>query len=200
MSTSSMPLHDSYESTAMPPMNRPLLSLLSALIILLSGCAAAPRTSSRGAGVDAKLKALGITLPTPAKPVANYVPTVRTGDLVFLSGHGPRRAEGGYVTGKVPSKVSLEEARKAARLTAISLLASLRAEIGDLNRVKRIVRVFGMVNSDTGFTDHPAVINGCSDLLVAVFGDRGRHTRAAVGMAALPMGITVEISMIVEVE
>ena len=104
-----------------------------------------------------------------------------------------------YVTGRVPSQVGIADARDAARLTAISLLASLKAEIGDLDRVRRIVRVFGMVNSEASFTEQPKVINGCSDLLVELWGDRGRHARAAVGMVSLPIGITVEIEMVVEI-
>lgn len=147
------------------------------------------------------LQRLGIELPTPAPPVANYVRAVRTGNLVFLAGHGPSKADGTYVTGKVGSGgLSVEEGYEAARLTAISLLASLKAEIGDLGKVRRIVRVFGMVNSLPEFTQQPSVINGASDLLVEVFGDRGRHARAAVGMVSLPIGISVEIEMVVEIE
>ncbi len=147
-----------------------------------------------------RLSALGIELPEPSTPVANYVRTVRTGNLVFTSGHGPRRADGSLVTGKLGKDLTVDQGYEAARLTAIALLASLQQEIGDLSRVRRVVKVTGMVNSDAEFTDQPKVINGCSDLLVEVFGDRGRHARAAVGMASLPMGIAVEIEMIVEVE
>lgn len=147
-----------------------------------------------------RLAALGIELPKPAAPVANYVRTVRSGNLVFTSGHGPRRADGSLVTGKLGRDLTVEQGYEAARLTAIALLASLEQEVGDLSRVRRVVKVTGMVNSDPGFTDQPSVVNGCSDLLVEVFGDRGRHARAAVGMASLPMGIAVEIEMIVEIE
>ncbi|MCE5250292.1 RidA family protein [bacterium] len=150
--------------------------------------------------VEKRLAELGIQLKTPAPPVANFVNTVRTGNLVFLAGHGPQRPDGTWITGKVGRDMDLATANDAARLTAINLLSSLKAEIGDLNKVKRIVKVLGMVNSDESFTDQPKVINGCSDLLVAVFGDRGKHARAAVGMASLPFGIPVEIEMIVEVE
>ncbi len=149
---------------------------------------------------EAHLKRLGIELPTPPAPVANYVRAVRTGNLVFLAGHGPLKPDGGYVTGKVGRDLTVEQGYEAARLTGISLLASLKAEIGDLSRVRRIVRVEGMVNSTPEFTDQPKVINGCSDLLVEVFGERGRHARAAVGMASLPIGIAVEIKMVVQVE
>ena len=149
---------------------------------------------------QAKLESLGIVLPTPPAPVANYVRTVRTGSLVFTSGHGPMRPDGTLVKGKLGKDLTVEEGYEAARLTAIALLASLSKELGDLAKVRRVVKVTGMVNSDPGFTDQSKVINGCSDLLVEVFGDRGRHARAAVGMSSLPMGIAVEIEMVVEVE
>jgi enamine deaminase RidA (YjgF/YER057c/UK114 family) len=147
------------------------------------------------------LSELGIELPEPAPPVANYVKAVRSGNLVFLAGHGPMQADGNYVLGKLgEGGLTVEEGYEAARLTAISLLASLKAEIGELSKVTRIVKVVGMVNSMPDFTAQPSVINGCSDLLVEVFGDRGKHARAAVGMVSLPIGLAVEIEMIVEVE
>ena len=149
---------------------------------------------------EAKLKELGIELPTPATPVANYVNAVRTGNLLFLAGKGPNKPEGGYVTGTVGADLTVEQGYEAARLVGISQLAVLKAELGNLNKVKRIVKVLGMVNAVPGFTDQPEVINGYSDLMVEVFGDRGKHARAAVGMASLPRNIAVEIEMIVEVE
>lgn len=149
--------------------------------------------------IDARLLELGITLNEPSKPVGNYVNSVRTGNLIYMAGLGPL-GPNGYITGKLGQDLSIAEGYDAARYTAISQLTALKAEIGDLNKVKRIVKVFGMVNSTPTFTQQPAVINGFSDLMVAVFGDRGRHTRAAVGMVALPMNICVEIEMIVEVE
>jgi enamine deaminase RidA (YjgF/YER057c/UK114 family) len=149
---------------------------------------------------DKKLKDLGITLPAPSKPVANYVKAVRTGNLVFLAGHAPVKPDGTYVTGKVGRDLTIEQGYEAAKLTAISLLATLKAELGDLNKVKRVVKVLGMVNCHSDFTDQPKIINGCSDLLVAVFGDNGKHARSAVGMNALPFNTSVEIEMIVEVE
>jgi len=149
---------------------------------------------------DKKLKDLGITLMQPSKPIANYVKAVRAGNLVFLSGHGPVRADGSYVTGKVGKELTIEEGYEAAKLTGIGLLSTLKAEIGDFNKVKRVVKVLGMVNCPAEFTDHPKVINGCSDLLVAVFGDKGKHARSAVGMNSLPMNTSVEIEVIVEVE
>ena len=149
--------------------------------------------------IDAKLLELGITLNEPSKPVGNYVNSVRSGNLIYMAGLGPL-GPNGYVTGKLGQDLSISEGYEAARYTAISQLTALKEEIGDLNKVKRIVKVFGMVNSTPTFTQQPAVINGFSDLMVAVFGDRGRHARAAVGMVALPMNICVEIEMIVEVE
>ena len=149
--------------------------------------------------IDARLLELGITLNEPSQPVGNYVNSVRTGNLIYMAGLGPL-GPNGYITGKLGQDLSIAEGYDAARYTAISQLTALKAEIGDLNKVKRIVKVFGMVNSTPTFTQQPAVINGFSDLMVAVFGDRGRHARAAVGMVALPMNICVEIEMIVEVE
>lgn len=149
--------------------------------------------------VAARLAELNIQLPEPPPPVANYVGAVRTGNLVFVSGHGPYR-DGKYNwIGKVDSEVTVQEAREAARVTIINALASLRAEIGSLDRVTRVVKLLGMVNSDPGFRRQPEVIDGASDLLEDIFGDRGKHARSAVGLGALPMGIAVEIEMIVEV-
>jgi enamine deaminase RidA (YjgF/YER057c/UK114 family) len=149
---------------------------------------------------EGKLKELGIILPQPPEPVANYVNAVRTGNLIFLAGKGPKRMDGSEITGKLGGEISIEVGYEAARLTAINQLAVLKAELGDLNKVKRVVKVLGMVNSDPSFIDQPKVINGFSDLIVEVFGERGKHARAAVGMASLPRGQSVEIEMIVEVE
>ncbi len=149
---------------------------------------------------EERLRQMGIELRRPPTPVANYVQAVRTGNLVFLAGHGPRKPDGSLMVGRVGSDLTLEQGKEAARLTGIDLLTSLKAEIGDLDRVKRVVKVVGMVNATESFTEHPKVVNGCSDLLVAVFGDRGRHARCAVGMGSLPFNIPVEIDMIVEVE
>ncbi len=142
-----------------------------------------------------RLSALGIELPTPSAPIANYVKYVQTGNLLFLSGHGPCDQDH---LGKVGSDLTIEEGYASARNTGICLLATLKSAVGDLSRVKRIVRVFGMVNATENFTDHPKVINGCSDLMTEVFGENGKHVRAAVGMASLPGNIPVEIEMIVE--
>ena len=151
--------------------------------------------------VEEKLQKLGITLPTPSAPIANYVNAVTTNDnLVFLAGKGPKKEDGTYITGKVGKDLSVEQGYAAARRSGILQLGALKAAIGDLNRVKRIVKVLGMVNTTADFTDHPEVINGFSDLMVEVFGDRGKHARAAVGMYSLPRNIAVEIEMIVEIE
>ena len=149
---------------------------------------------------EEKIKSMGLALPTPPKPVANYVPAVRTGNLIFLSGHGPVKADGTLITGKVGPDLTLEQGYQAARQVALALLASLKAEIGDLDRVKRVIKLLGMVNCPADFGDQPKVVNGASDLLVEVFGDKGRHARSAVGMNSLPNNIAVEIEMIVEVE
>jgi enamine deaminase RidA (YjgF/YER057c/UK114 family) len=149
---------------------------------------------------DKKLKEMGIQLVDAPPPVANYVNAVRTGNLIFLAGKGPNRPEGGYVTGKVGEDLTVEEGYEAARLAGIIQLSVLKTELGDLNKVKRIVKVLGMVNATEDFTNHPEVINGFSDLMVEVFGDKGKHARAAVGMASLPRDIAVEIELIVEVE
>lgn len=149
---------------------------------------------------EAKLAELGITLPKAPSPVANYVNGVQTGNLIFLAGKGPKRADGSEVSGKLGKDLTIEQGYEAARLTAINQLAVLKVMLGDLDRVSRVVKVLGMVNSDPDFIEQPAVINGFSDLIVEVFGERGRHARAAVGMASLPRGQAVEIEMIVEVD
>lgn len=149
---------------------------------------------------EQKLKQLSIELPEVSPPVANYVNAVKTGNLVFLAGKGPKTADGEYVKGKLGEDLTVEQGYEAARLVAISQLAVLKAELGDLSKVKRIVKVLGMVNATPDFTNHPEVINGFSDLMVEVFGDAGKHARAAVGMGSLPRGIAVEIELIVEIE
>lgn len=147
-----------------------------------------------------RLKELGITLPPVPEPAGNYVHAVRTGNLLFLAGKGPKNADGSAATGKVGAEVSVEQAYQHARSVGLILLAVMRQELGGLSRVKRVVKVLGMVNAVPEFDAHPAVINGCSDLFVEVFGDRGRHARSAVGMGSLPGRITVEIEAVVEVE
>jgi enamine deaminase RidA (YjgF/YER057c/UK114 family) len=149
--------------------------------------------------VEERLRELGIELPPVSPPVANYVNAVRTGNLVFMAGKGPLRLDGTNITGKVGSDLTVEEGYEAARLTGINLLAALKEEVGDLDKMLRIVKVLGMVNGTPDFTDHPKVINGFSDLMVEVFGEKGKHARAAVGMGSLPGNIAVEIEIIVEV-
>ena len=150
-------------------------------------------------GAEGRLRELGLELPSPAAPVGNYVPAVRTGNLVFLSGHGPVGKDR-VITGKLGSDLTVEEGYEAAKIVAVGLLGSLRDLIGDLDKVRRIVKLLGMVNCDPGFMKQPRVIDGASDLLVEVFGEKGKHARSAVGMNALPFNIAVEIEMIVEVE
>lgn len=149
---------------------------------------------------EAKLKEKGIVLPATQKPVANYVNAVRVGNLLYLSGKGPTKPDGSNITGKVGKDLTIEQGYEAARLTAINHLAVLKAELGSLNKVKRIVKVLGMVNCTEDFKDQPKVINGYSDLMVEIFGDKGKHARSAVGMNSLPVGIAVEVEVIVEVE
>jgi len=147
---------------------------------------------------DQKLKNLDISLAKPGAPVANYVNIVQTGKLLFLAGKGPR-TENGYITGKLGDDLSIEEGYRAARITGITQIGVIKDFLGDLNRVKRVVKVLGMVNAAPDFTSHPEVINGFSDVIVEVFGERGKHARAAVGMGSLPRNIAVEVEMIVEI-
>ena len=150
--------------------------------------------------IEKRIAELGISLPESPQPIANYAPTVRTGNLLFVAGLGPAaRADGSVPNGKVGRDLTQEEGYEAARLVGINLLARLKSSLGDLDRVVRVVKLLSMVNCAPEFTQQPAVANGCSDLLVEVFGERGRHARSAVGMASLPNDIPVEIEMIVEV-
>ena len=151
-------------------------------------------------GAEANLKAKNITLPAPNAPMANYVTSVRTGNLLFLAGHGPSRDSKAPTKGKLGRDLTVEQGYQAARDVGIALLSTTRAALGSLDKVKRVVKVLGMVASAEGFTDHPKVVNGFSDLMVEVFGEAGRHARSAVGMAELPLGVPVEIEMILEVE
>jgi enamine deaminase RidA (YjgF/YER057c/UK114 family) len=152
------------------------------------------------AGVEARLKELGIELPEVPGSLANYVGAVRTGNLIYLSGRLPMREGQVAFKGKLGRDVSAEDGYQAARLAALNVVATLKAEVGDLDRVKRVVKLLGLVSSDPDFTDQAAVLNGASDLLVEIFGDKGRHARSAVGVAALPMNACVEIELIAEVE
>jgi enamine deaminase RidA (YjgF/YER057c/UK114 family) len=153
--------------------------------------------------IDSKLQDLGITLPTPATPVANYVPFVRSGNLITISGQicfGPDGKLAPEHTGHVGAEVSPEAAKAAAKFAAINVLAQLKTAVGDLEKVVQCVRLGGFINSSPDFKNQPAVMNGASDLVVAVFGDKGRHARSTIGVAALPMGAAVEVEAIFEVE
>lgn len=150
--------------------------------------------------IEERIREMGLELPAATTPGGNFVTAIRTGNLVFLAGHGPRKPEGGMVLGKLGKDLTKEEGYAAARLTALALLASLQREIGDLDRVTRFVKVLGMVNCTPDFTEPPAVINGFSDLIVELYGEeRGKHARSAVGLQSLPGGMCVEIEMIVEI-
>ncbi len=150
--------------------------------------------------VEERLNQLGVKLPQTAKPVGNYLPAVRSGNLLFLSGHGPFKDPNVKVTGKVGRELTVDEAYQTARNVALNCLASAKAVIGDLGKVKRVVKLLGMVNCTEDFREQPKVINGASDLLVEIFGDAGKHARSAVGMQSLPNQIPVEIEMILEIE
>jgi enamine deaminase RidA (YjgF/YER057c/UK114 family) len=152
------------------------------------------------ATIDERLAELGITLPTVSMPVANYVPAVQSGNLLFVAGQVPRDADGKMITGKVGADMDPDTAYQAARACGVSALAAARAALGSLDRVRRVVRVMGLVNATPDFTTQPAVINGFSDLMVEVFGERGRHARVAYGAGSLPGGAAVEVESLFEVE
>jgi enamine deaminase RidA (YjgF/YER057c/UK114 family) len=149
---------------------------------------------------ETKLKEKGIVLVKPSSPVANYVNAVRVGNLLYLAGKGPTKPDNTNITGKVGKDLTIEQGYEAARLTAINHLAVIKNELGSLNKVKRIVKVLGMVNCTEDFKDQPRVINGYSDLMVEIFGEKGKHARSAVGMYALPFNMAVEVEVIVEIE
>ena len=150
--------------------------------------------------IENRLEEIGIELPPPVKPVANYVTTVQTGNLVFTSGHGPVNMSGELEKGQLGTDMTIEEGYQSARLVGLGLISTLKDILGDLDRIKRVIKVVGFVNSTPDFLDHPKVVNGVSDLFVEVFGDKGKHARSAVGMVQLPGGIPVEVEVIVEVE
>jgi len=150
-------------------------------------------------GAEARLAELGLTLPPPPKPVANYLPAVRHGDLLYVSGHGPLRPDGSLMVGRVGADLDLDAGRLAARQVGLAVLATLRAHLGSLDRVARLVKALGLVNCTPEFVDQPKVINGFSDLMVEVFGEPGKAARSAVGAPSLPGGIAVEIEAIFQV-
>lgn len=148
---------------------------------------------------ETRLKNKGIDLAAPSVPIANYVNAVRVGNLIYLSGRGPQKADKSFITGKIGKDLTVEQGYEAARLTALGHLAVLKAELGSLNRVKRIVKVLGMVNCSPEFIDQPKVINGYSDMMVEIFGENGKHARSAVGVISLPLNFAVEVEMIAEI-
>jgi enamine deaminase RidA (YjgF/YER057c/UK114 family) len=151
--------------------------------------------------IDKRLQELGIAIPAPAAPVANYVGWVRTGNLVFTAGQVPLRDGKFHFQGKVGGGISVEQGQEAARMCAINVIAQVKAALdGKLDRVKRVVKLVAFVNGEPGFTDHPKVVNGASDLMVEVFGDKGKHARSAVGAGSLPLNVSVEIEGVFEVE
>ncbi len=182
------------------------LLLLPSILFLFFSCQS-PQTEKASStqlydyDVEQKIKDMGITIPTPkAAKGANIVRAVRTGNLLFLSGKGPSKPDGKNITGKVGLDLTTEEGYEAAKLVAINQLGVLKAELGDLNKIVRLVKVFGMVNTTPEFTQQSQVINGFSDFMIEVFGERGKHARAAVGMVSLPGDIAVEVDLIVEIQ
>jgi len=155
--------------------------------------------NAQNASPEQKLKRLGIELPEIAPPIANYVDVVRSGNLLFLAGKGSRNPDGSRITGKVGIDLTKEEGYEAAKSIALQHLAVIKKEIGDLNKVVRIVKVLGMVNAPSDFTAHSQIINGYSDFMVKIFGEKGKHARSAVGMNSLPVNLAVEIEVIVEI-
>ncbi len=177
------------------------LSILLSFVFLIS-CTENTRKSSVNSShnPEARLNKLGINLYDPGTPKAAYVHAVRSGNMLYLSGKGPFGGDSTIVFGKLGKDLTVEQGYAAARLVGIAQLSAMKAELGDLNRVSRIVKVFGMVNATENFREHSSVINGFSELMIDVFGDKGKHARSAVGMQSLPWNISVEIEMIVEIE
>jgi enamine deaminase RidA (YjgF/YER057c/UK114 family) len=176
-------------------------TLAGALLIAVVAGQAAQESECPKVDAEANVKALGIAYYPPAKTVGNFVPAVIVGKVMYLAGNGPKMSDGKFVIGKLgsgPGQLTVEQGYEASKFAAVSMLSAIKAELGDLNRVKRVVKVLGMVNSDPAFTAQPRVINGASDLLVQVFGDCGKHARSAVGVSSLIFDIAVEIEMIVE--
>lgn len=150
--------------------------------------------------IESRLKDLGLTLPDAPAPVANYVPTALTGGLLFVSGQVSRKADGQVIKGKLGAGLDMAQGREAAKVCALNILAQAKAALGSLDRIERVVKLTGFVNAAPQFTDHPQVVNGASDLLVEVLGDKGRHTRSAVGMSSLPIDAAVEVEAILAVK
>ena len=185
-------------------MNKRYITQALSLIIVLTmftGCVQVEGSTEIDSNYnpEERLRELNITLPPPPQPVANYVNGVRAGNLIFLAGKGPKYPDGRELTGKLGGNITIEQGYEGARQTAINQLSVLKEMLGDLNKVKRIVKVLGLVNSSPNFIDQPKVVNGFSDLMVDVFGEKGKHARAAVGVNSLPRGQAVEIELVVEV-
>jgi enamine deaminase RidA (YjgF/YER057c/UK114 family) len=185
-------------------MNKRYITQALSLIIVLTmftGCVQVDESTEIDSNYnpEERLRELNITLPTPPQPVANYVNGVRAGNLIFLAGKGPKYPDGRELTGKLGGNITIDQGYEGARQTAINQLSVLKEMLGDLNKVKRIVKVLGLVNSSPNFIDQPKVVNGFSDLMVDVFGEKGKHARAAVGVNSLPRGQAVEIELVVEV-
>ena len=179
------------------------VALASVVLVLafLAVDAAAQEGECPKVDAEANVKALGIEYYPPARTVGNFLPAVTVGKVMYLAGNGPKMPDGKFIIGKLgsgPGQLNVEQGYQASRLAAVSLLSAIKTEIGGINKVKRVVKVLGMVNSDPAFTEQPKVINGASDLLVQVFGDCGKHARSAVGVSSLIFDIAVEIEMIVE--
>ena len=185
-------------------MNKKYITQALSLIIVLTmftGCVQVDESTEIDSNYnpEERLRELNITLPTPPQPVANYVNGVRAGNLIFLAGKGPKYPDGRELTGKLGGNITIDQGYEGARQTAINQLSVLKEMLGDLNKVKGIVKVLGLVNSSPNFIDQPKVVNGFSDLMVDVFGEKGKHARAAVGVNSLPRGQAVEIELVVEV-
>ena len=185
-------------------MNKRYITQALSLIIVLTmftGCVQVEESTEIDSNYnpEERLRELNITLPTPPQPVANYVNGVRAGNLIFLAGKGPKYPDGRELTGKLGGKITIDQGYEGARQTAINQLSVLKEMLGDLNKVKRIVKVLGLVNSSPNFIEQPKVVNGFSDLMVDVFGEKGKHARAAIGVNSLPRGQAVEIELVVEV-
>ncbi|WP_276358889.1 RidA family protein [Daejeonella sp. H1SJ63] len=181
-------------------MKRSIIFFLFLFTVCILNISSAQAQQLTAKDPETRIKELGIKLRTPGPPSANFLGAVRVGNLVYLSGQGPLKEDGKFMIGKVGKEFNFDEAKYAARLTGISLLAALKAEVGNLNNVKRIVKVLGMVNAVPEFDNHSQVINGFSDLMVEVFGENGKHARSAIGLGSLPRNIPVEIEMIVEMK
>ena len=185
-------------------MDKNIFTRILSLIIVLTmfiGCVQINESTNIDSNYDPeeRLRELNITLPTAPQPVANYVNGVRAGNLIFLAGKGPKYPDGTELSGKLGGNITIEQGYEGARQTAINQLSVLKVMLGDLNKVKRIVKVLGLVNSSPNFIDQPKVVNGFSDLMVDIFGERGKHARAAIGVNSLPRGQAVEIELVVEV-